>query len=238
MWPWRWLHHFNFSTDDGCTRWRRWLHYFGRVTFDTHTADPLQTNMLIGSMIVVKCVTCKISCAYAHLDCITSTVGDIVNKHSMQVTHSYKERIFLLFSSPPPLKTNLWMIWHHKLKLPLIRVEQCAKFEAIPSIMRGTPPFQNWTRVTRWTPKDPTAARITIRHIQSHYSDVIISAMASQITGVLVIYSTVCSGANQRKHQSSTSLVCVRGIHRWPVNSPQSSVNSPHKSQWRGTCSL
>ena len=36
LWPSRWLHHFDFSTDDGCTRWRRWLHYFGRVIFDTH----------------------------------------------------------------------------------------------------------------------------------------------------------------------------------------------------------
>ena len=32
--------------------------------------------------------------------------------------------------------------------------------------------------------------------------------------------STVCSGADQRKHQSSASLAFVRGIHRWPVNSP------------------
>ena len=53
-----------------------------------------------------------------------------------------------------------------------------------------------------------------------HYSDVIIMAMASQITGVSIVYSTVCSGANQRKHQSSASLAFVRGIHRWPVNSP------------------
>ena len=29
------------------------------------------------------------------------------------------------------------------------------------------------------------------------------------------------SDANQRKHQSSASLAFVRGIHRWPVNSPQ-----------------
>ena len=28
------------------------------------------------------------------------------------------------------------------------------------------------------------------------------------------------SGADQRKHQSSASLALVRGIHRWPVNSP------------------
>ena len=48
MWPWRWLFQFDFSSDDGCTRWWRWLHYFGRVIFDTHTANPLQTNMLIG----------------------------------------------------------------------------------------------------------------------------------------------------------------------------------------------
>ena len=46
------------------------------------------------------------------------------------------------------------------------------------------------------------------------------SAMASQTTGVLIVYSTVCSGADQRKHQSSASLAFVRGIHRWPVHSP------------------
>ena len=40
-----------------------------------------------------------------------------------------------------------------------------------------------------------------------HYSDVIMSAMASQITEVSVVYSTVCSGADQRKHLSSASLV-------------------------------
>ena len=46
------------------------------------------------------------------------------------------------------------------------------------------------------------------------------SAMTSQITGVSFICSTVGSGADQRKHESSASLAFVRGIHRWPVNSP------------------
>ena len=46
------------------------------------------------------------------------------------------------------------------------------------------------------------------------------SAMASQITGVSLVCSTVCSGADERKHQSSASLALVRGIHRSPVNSP------------------
>ena len=58
----------------------------------------------------------------------------------------------------------------------------------------------------------------------THYSDAILSAMTSQITGVSIVYSIVCSGTGQRYHQSSTSLAFVRGIHR----------NSPHKGQWRG----
>ena len=53
-----------------------------------------------------------------------------------------------------------------------------------------------------------------------HYSDVIMGGMASQITGVSIVNSTVCSGANQRKHQSSASLAFVRGSHRLSVNSP------------------
>ena len=34
------------------------------------------------------------------------------------------------------------------------------------------------------------------------------------------LYSTVCSGVDQRKHLSSALLAFVRGIHRWPVISP------------------
>ena len=40
-------------------------------------------------------------------------------------------------------------------------------------------------------------------------------AMASQITSL-----TIYSGADQRKYQSSASLAIVRGIPRWPLNSP------------------
>ena len=56
--------------------------------------------------------------------------------------------------------------------------------------------------------------------LQSHYSDVIMGTMASQITSLNIVYSTIYSGADQRKHQSSASLAFVRGIHQWPVNSP------------------
>ena len=54
----------------------------------------------------------------------------------------------------------------------------------------------------------------------SHYGNVIMGAMASQITSVSIVCWTICSGPDERKHQSSASLTFVRGIHRWPVNFP------------------
>ena len=55
------------------------------------------------------------------------------------------------------------------------------------------------------------------------------TTMASQITSLTVVYSTVYSDADQRKHQSSASLAFVWGIHRdrWiPLT----------KGQLRGKC--
>ena len=45
-------------------------------------------------------------------------------------------------------------------------------------------------------------------------------AIASQITSLTIVCSTVYLGAEQRKRQNSTSLAFVRGIHRRQVNSP------------------
>ena len=55
--------------------------------------------------------------------------------------------------------------------------------------------------------------------LNTHY-DVIMGMMASQITSLTIVYSIVYSDADKKKHQSSASLAFVRGIHRWPVNSP------------------
>ena len=55
---------------------------------------------------------------------------------------------------------------------------------------------------------------------QHNYCDVIMGAIASQITSVTIVYSAVYSDADERKHQSSASLAFVRWIHRGPVNSP------------------
>ena len=56
--------------------------------------------------------------------------------------------------------------------------------------------------------------------LMSHNSDVIMNAVPSQITSLTVVYSSAYSGADERKHRGSVSLAFVRGIHRWPVNSP------------------
>ena len=63
----------------------------------------------------------------------------------------------------------------------------------------------------------------------SHYADVIMTTMASQITSLTVVYSIVYSDADQNKHQSSASLVFVWGIHRdrWIPRT---------KGQLRGKC--
>ena len=75
--------------------------------------------------------------------------------------------------------------------------------------IRNTSPSENpvCNRSFIWAITSPT-------NRAGHYSEVIMGAMAFQITGVLIVYST-----DQRKHQSSTLLAFVRGIHRWPVNS-------------------
>ena len=61
----------------------------------------------------------------------------------------------------------------------------------------------------------------------SHYNAVIMSAMASQITSLTIVYSTVYSGADQRKYQSSAPQAFVWGFDRWIPRT---------KGQWRGKC--
>ena len=52
-----------------------------------------------------------------------------------------------------------------------------------------------------------------------HYNDAIMSTMASKVTGVSIVCSTLASATDQRKHESSASRAFVWGIHWWPVNS-------------------
>ena len=69
----------------------------------------------------------------------------------------------------------------------------------------------------RWSGPADVIYCMVYKH--SHCIDVIMSAMASQMTSLALVYLIV-SGAEQRKLQSPASLAFVWGIHRWPVNFP------------------
>ena len=78
-----------------------------------------------------------------------------------------------------------------------------------------------WLPQCSWSNVDEYGPHHSNPQQSVHYNDVILSVMASQITSLTVVYSSVHSDADQRKDQSSASLAFVRGIHRWPVNSPR-----------------
>ena len=70
-------------------------------------------------------------------------------------------------------------------------------------------------------PLSSTLTSLTPTQVDAHYTDVIMSTVASQITKVsIVCCSTVCSDADQRKYQGIASLAFVKGIHRWPTDPP------------------
>ena len=77
----------------------------------------------------------------------------------------------------------------------------------------------SFSPLTQLTKADVNNVR---RRTWKHYSDVTMRVIASHITDISTVCSSVCSGAHQRKHQMSASLAFVRGIHR-------RSVDSPHK---------
>ena len=74
-----------------------------------------------------------------------------------------------------------------------------------------------WGDIHSWTFSHLMSGLVTAK---KKYNDIIMNAMASLITSLSAVYSTVASDADQRKYQSSALLAFVRGIHRWPVNSP------------------
>ena len=67
-----------------------------------------------------------------------------------------------------------------------------------------------------------------VRSLRNYYNDVIMSTMASQITSLTIVYSTVYSTRRSKK----TSKLCVTGLcdgrgeggHRWPMTG-----EFPHK---------
>ena len=92
---------------------------------------------------------------------------------------------------------------------------------AFRNVKPGLAPFINHIyQYAHLVPICHSAYIFYMLYICNHYSDAIISAMASQTTSISTLCSSLCSGARQRKHQSSAPLSFVWGIHRCPVDSP------------------
>ena len=64
------------------------------------------------------------------------------------------------------------------------------------------------------------------------FNDVIMGAVASQITSITIFYSIVYLDADQRKHQSSASLAFVRGMmtSSWNIVNNMVAILSPSQN--------
>ena len=104
---------------------------------------------------------------------------------------------------------------------------QCVKTDSLRRLSGGLYPG-HWTQTLfqqkwsgQWFMENPLICLLAASECNVvHYTDIIMGAIASQITSPTIVYSTVYSNADQRKHQSSASLTFVWEIYREPVNSP------------------
>ena len=74
----------------------------------------------------------------------------------------------------------------------------------------------------------------------SHYNDVTMNKIASQITSLTIVYSTVYSGPDQTKHQSSASLAFFAGNAQMASNAENVSIWWRHHgflAVYRQSCS-
>ena len=98
------------------------------------------------------------------------------------------------------------------------------KLFSLQYLTKGSPYFtlmgKPWGTPVRPLEKCYRTQHLRCRKPHHHYSDVAMKATPSEIIGVPSVYSTGRSGADQRIHQSFASLTFVRGIHRWPINTP------------------
>ena len=165
-------------------------------------------------------------------------ISIIINTIIILISSISAAAVAALSSPPPPPTTTTWLSSPYCSPPNSLSLELILPWGSVDFLYKHRPGqniFENnsykkqcceWLRCGNplgWRDYVPpghgrTRTRSTVwKNI--HYDDVIMSAMASQIT-LTIVYSTVHSGADQRKHQSSASLAFVRGIHRWPVNSP------------------
>ena len=128
--------------------------------------------------------------------------------------------------------------WHHmRVMAPQITGNTIVCSKACPAWHQRK--YQNSTLLAFWKENPPAVpshsatnaedVSISWNHrekIYNHYNDVIMGTMTSQITSLTIVYSAVCSGANQRKYQISSLL----GTGEFPA---QKASNAENVSIWR-----
>ena len=127
---------------------------------------------------------------------------------------SIDETLLIYCTSEYIKARSLSMYWLTKQTLPYqgtdYHVKHCTPVWPRMSLLAWN--IKVMSHMYTWT-KQP-AKYISTEKGKVHYDDVTTSLLASQITSLTTVYSTVYSGADQRKLQSSASLAILRGIHR------------------------
>ena len=147
--------------------------------------------------------------------CAIYTPRETQMKHLLYTRNNFARGDFISLTSRPQIRLVVLFIMHTfdracKSEMPL-------HFNVVP--FRFSPWHRSYLMET--CTSLPELAEFTERFcITTHYTDVIMGMITSQITSLTIVYSTVYSDADQRKYQSSASLAIVRRIHRRPVNSP------------------
>ena len=137
-----------------------------------------------------------------------------------------------------PITPNQVYFSYHSPSFTLLVV----KFIQIMDVVAHNFPFFTGRGTHEW-PCTPnlTDLHTTLQHTTEHTTLRLCSGSPITVTpwwarwrlkspaSRLLAQPFVYSGADQRKRQSTASLAFVRGIHRWPVN-------SPHKGPVTGKC--
>ena len=156
--------------------------------------------------------------------------------HSLCVAVPAQNRSILSRETPTALNYGAIVSWLHagftikSVLLQNISIKKCIFIHDISFINTVLLYVHRNTAVSRSPLAGSTNPLLAPR---PQCSDVIMSAMASQIIGVSIVFSVVCAGADQGKQQSVVSLALMRGIHRWPVDSPKKRAsNAENVSIW------
>ena len=118
-----------------------------------------------------------------------------------------------------------WVIKLWEFSLPKLKIKNYPiflDFENLRFPLKKYPFLVKWVRAWMYALVETGGIRqawgVPSGVLPPHCNDVIMGSMASQLTNLTIVYSTIYLAADQSKHQSSVSLAFVRGIHRGPCS--------------------